>query len=63
MLRLLPVLAATKLRDRVKATYGNPSDYYRRSRYVIQGQWVVVLPIGVAPPRSYAPYTVSLTAM
>jgi len=52
MLRLLPVLAATKLRDRVKATYGNPSDYYRRSRYVIEGQWVVVLPIGVAPPRS-----------
>ena len=30
---------------------------------IIEGQWVVVLPIGVAPPRSYAPYTVSLTAM
>ena len=31
--------------------------------FVIEEQWVVVLPIGVAPPRSYAPYTVSLTAM
>src|SRR5213082_3603671 len=37
MLRLLPVLAATKLRDRVKATYGNPSDYYRHSRLCYRG--------------------------
>jgi len=63
MLRLLPVLAATKWRDRVKATYGNPCDYHRHSRFCFEAQRVVVLPIGVAPPRSYAPYTVSLTTM
>jgi len=36
MLRLLPMLAVTKLprHDPVKVTYGRPSDWYGRSRYV-----------------------------